>query len=103
MRFAEVYFVTLAEEKEKQAVEADELKKELLFAKAAERNAKNKLVTFLSQSIIVQSTSTESITDHRLFLSEQPEFSSTSREHFSRNVISDNEIDNISKEIEREK
>lgn len=52
MRHAEIFVSTLAEEREKKAYEADELKRELVSARVAEREAKQKLYEFLSRSII---------------------------------------------------
>lgn len=51
MRHAEIFVTSLAEEREKKTYEADELKRELLSARVAESEAKQKLFDFISRSM----------------------------------------------------
>lgn len=51
IRDAEFYVQHLTEEKEKRAAEAEKLKRELICARVAEREATTKLLSFLSQSV----------------------------------------------------
>lgn len=100
MRYAEVYVMSLSEEKEKRTYEADELKKELICAKAAEREAKQDLVNFLSRSIA--QCSIDNILRHsRSTLTESPPI--MDNELNSYDLIQETEMEEISREIERER
>uniref|UniRef100_A0A7G3AT14 Moesin/ezrin/radixin homolog 1 n=2 Tax=Lutzomyia longipalpis TaxID=7200 RepID=A0A7G3AT14_LUTLO len=59
IRDTEFYVAKLTEEKEKRSAEADKLKKELMYARAAERDATQKLLTFLSRSVNQSTSSVE--------------------------------------------
>lgn len=100
MRYAEVYVMSLSEEKEKRTYEADELKKELICAKAAEREAKQDLVNFLSRSIAQCSIDTI-LRNSRSTLTESPPI--MDNELNSYDLIQETEMEEISREIERER
>lgn len=101
MRYAEVYVMSLSEEKEKRAIEADELKKELITAKAAEREAKQDLVNFLSRSIAQCSIDTILMNSHsRSTLTESPVLDTDINSY---DLMHESEMEQISREIERER
>lgn len=100
MRYAEVYVMSLSEEKEKCTYEADELKKELICAKAAEREAKQDLVNFLSRSI-AQCSIDNILRNSRSTLTESPPILDNDLNSYD--LIQETEVEEISREIERER
>lgn len=102
MRYAEVYVMNLSEEKQKRAIEADELKQELICAKAAEREAKQELVNFLSRSI-QQCTIDTIIRNSCSTLSTDEPPNVIDPEINSYDLLQEDEMEQISREIERER
>lgn len=61
------YFVTvLTEEKDKRAAEADKLKKELMYARSAEREATQKLLGFLAHTVHNSQSGDSTIRSHSI-------------------------------------
>jgi merlin len=108
-REAESLTVQLVEESKKRAMEADKLKNELLNARVAEKEAKEKLLTFLSRSSslppstpnVRSSPSVDSIlpSNH----SSNPESPILDVEMNSYDLLADGEMEQLSLEIEKER
>ncbi|XP_052892642.1 moesin/ezrin/radixin homolog 2 isoform X2 [Anopheles moucheti] len=89
---AELLTARMMEESRKRALEADKLKNELIHARVAEKEAKEKLLNFLSR------TSTESIL---ITPSSSPE--SPMHEMHSYDLLADGDMEQLSLEIEKER
>ncbi|XP_035919866.1 moesin/ezrin/radixin homolog 2 isoform X1 [Anopheles stephensi] len=89
---AEMLTAHMMEESRKRALEADKLKNELIHARVAEKEAKEKLLNFLSR------TSTESIL---ITPSSSPE--SPMHEMHSYDLLADGDMEQLSLEIEKER
>jgi merlin len=108
-REAESLTLQLVEESKKRAMEADKLKNELLNARVAEKEAKEKLLTFLSRSSslpvqtpnVRSSPSIDSImpSNH----SSNPESPILDVEMNSYDLLADGEMEQLSLEIEKER
>lgn len=109
MRHAEFYVSTLTEEKEIRAAEADDLKKELICARAAEREAKQKLFNFLSRSMgqcsVDSVIGSSTILSESTILSDSPIHESPllDTDLNSYDLMVDSDMEQISREIEKER
>lgn len=99
IRDAEFYVQHLTDEKEKRTVEADKLKRELLSARIAEREARTKLLNFLSRTTVPSSL--ESV--YLATGSSIAESSTVDSDYLSSAefLLSDNDMEQITTEIER--
>jgi merlin len=109
-REAEMLTVQLVEESKKRAMEAEKLKNELLNARVAEKEAKEKLLTFLTRStslpistshIVNSSPSIDSIVMSTN--SSNPESPILDIEMNSYDLLADGEMEQLSLEIEKER
>lgn len=96
IRDAEFSVVNLTEEKDKRALEADKLKQELLFARDRERDARKKLLNFLSSN--VAQCSMESISASGS-VAESPTFDSDTTACDL--IVASGDMEKITQEIER--
>lgn len=90
---AELLTARMIEESRKRAMEADKLKNELIHARVAEKEAKEKLLNFLSR------TSTESIF---ITPSSSPETPALGESN-TYDLLADGDMDQLSLEIEKER
>lgn len=66
VRDTEYYVTVLTEEKDKRAAEADKLKKELMYARSAEREATQKLLGFLAHTVHNSQSGDSTIRSHSI-------------------------------------
>lgn len=98
IRDTEYCVAILTDEKDKRTAEADKLKKELIFARAAERDATQKLLNFLSRTVSQSQSGESTITSQSI--AESP---ISDIELNSYDLAMDGDIEQISREIEKER